>query len=121
MASTGGNIPSGSYQYALTDQFNGADSTAVDESSASVTSAFNVPANGKVTLTFNAVCHAGNYRVYRKKSTASVWSFVGNLPTAPTSVLPNSQFGNPVSTTDVTGGGPLPQTFTDTARSGERR
>jgi len=118
VASTGGNIPSGSYQYAVTDQFNGADATAADESSASVTDPLNVPANGKVTITFPAVCHAGNYRVYREQVGAATWSFVGNLSTPPSSTLPDAQFGNPTSLTDVTNGGPLTQTFVDTAASG---
>ncbi len=111
--STGGDLDAGSYQYAVTDQFNGSDSPSVDQSSAYVTAPVNVPESGTVSLVWQAICHAANYLIYREVAGSDDWSLVGSLPTQPSPVLPDSSSGDPVSTTDVTGGGEKELTFVD--------
>ena len=77
---SGGSLSAGTYTYTLTDQFNASDSPSLDQSSASVTTAFTVTANQQVTLSWPAVCHAANYLVYRKIGNGD-WRLIGNLPT----------------------------------------
>jgi hypothetical protein len=108
----GGSIPAGSYTYAITDQF----SATGAESSASQT-VQTVPANGSVALTWGAVCHAYDYKIYRELTGSNVWTLLTTI-TAPTSNQANSSFADPASTTDVTGGGPLPQNYTDSGTTG---
>ena len=116
-ASAGGHLGAGTYTYALTDQFKAGDTTAADESSASVTSPITVTANQKVTLTWNAVCHAGNYRIYRLKSgTGNQWRLIAQVAQPATATPATTVTKDPTSApgdTDVTGGGMQPQTFND--------
>ena len=70
LPAAGGTLAAGQYVYAVTDQFNTAAPgvpgvPATGESAASVSSPVVVPALGTVTLSWAAVCHAGNYIVYR--------------------------------------------------------
>jgi len=117
-AGTGGSLAAGSYQYAVTDQFNGADSPSVDESQAYVTSPVSVSAGGSVSLVWQAICHAANYRVYREVAGSNNWTYVGNLATPDSATLPDNSSLNPASTTDVTGGGEAELTYTDTGAAG---
>ena len=115
---TGGTLAAGTYEYAVTDQFNGSDSPSTDQSSAFVTAPLTVSADGSVTLTWQSICHAANYLIYRSESPYTSWSLVGNVPTPASAALPDNSSGDPASTTDVTGGGELEQTFTDTGAAG---
>jgi len=115
---TGGTLAAGSYQYALSDQFNAADSPDIDQSSASVSAPVTVAAGGSVTLQWQAECHAANYLVYREIAGSNNWSLVGNLPTPNSATLPDASTGDPASTTDVTGGGMLDLSLTDSGAAG---
>ena len=115
---TGGTFAAGSYTYAITDQFNGADSPATDQSSAGVSPAVVVGLNGNVTLSWAGVCHAAKYLVYREVTGSNSWSLVGSVATTPTTTVPNTIYGDGASPTDTTGGGMLGQTFVDTGAAG---
>jgi Putative Ig domain len=115
---TGGTLAAGTYEYAVTDQFNGSDSPSTDQSSAFVTAPLTVSAGGSVTLTWESICHAANYLIYRSEAPYTSWSLVGNVATPTSATLPDNSSGDPASTTDVTGGGELEQTFTDTGAAG---
>jgi hypothetical protein len=118
---TGGTLAAGTYEYAVTDQFNSADSTTVDQSQAYVTAPLTVPADGSVSLVWQAICHADNYIVYRAPvtgTTVGAWSQVGTLATPSSATLPDNSSGDPTSTTNVTGGGELELTYTDTGAAG---
>ncbi len=115
---TGGALAAGSYQYAVTDQFNGSDSPSVDQSAAYVTAPTSVPAGGEVTLNWQAICHAANYLIYREVAGSGNWSLVGSYATPSLATLPDNSSGNPASTTDVTGGGELELSWTDTGAAG---
>ncbi len=108
-----GTLSAGTYQYAVTDQFDGADDPSVDQSAAYVTSPITVPKSGAVSLVWQAICHAANYLVYRETAGSGDWSYVGHLATPASATLPDNSSGNPVSTTNVTNGGELELTFTD--------
>ena len=114
----GGTLAAGSYQWALTDQFNAADSTSIDQSSASVTTPIAVTAGDEVTLSWQAVCHAANYLVYREVAGSNNWSLIGNLATPATATPPATLTADGASTTDTTGGGMQEQTFVDTGAAG---
>jgi hypothetical protein len=73
-----------------------------------------------VALTWGAVCHAADYKIYRAPYTGTAptgtigaWSLIGTV-TANTT----TDFTNPTSTTDTTGGGAIQKTFTDTGLAG---
>ena len=117
---TGGVLAGGTYEYAVTDQFNGSDSPSTDQSSAFVTAPITVSgSDNSVTLTWESICHAANYLVYRASGPDYTnWSLVGSLATPASATLPDNSSGDPASTTDVTGGGELEQTYTDTGAAG---
>ena len=115
---SGGTLAAGNYEYAVTDQFNASDSASMDQSSAFVTPSVTVGASGSVTLDWQAICHAANYLVYREVAGSNNWSLIGNVTTPASATLPDNSSGNPASTTDVTGGGELQQTFVDTGAAG---
>ncbi|MFZ0229532.1 MAG: hypothetical protein WAL41_21885, partial [Mycobacterium sp.] len=119
-ASTGGTLAAGTYEYAVTDQFNGSDSAATDQSAAFVTAPLTVPASGSVALQWEAICHAANYLVYRAKSPYTSWSLVGSLATPASATLPDNSSGDatPPSTTSVAGAGQKELTYTDTGAAG---
>jgi hypothetical protein len=128
-ATTGGTLAAGDYVYAVTDQFNSAAPGATPvpgtgQSAASVSAPVTVTGTtGSVALTWGAVCHAAQYTVYRAPYTAPVapattgtigaWSLLGTV-TANTS----TDFTNPSSTTNTSGGGAVQKTFTDTGLAG---
>ena len=116
-AGTGGSLAAGTYQYAVTDQFTGAPVTTnlgpAGESAAYVTGPITVPANGSVSLQWEAICHAANYNIYREVAGSNDWTLIGNYYTPASSTLPDNSSGDPLSTTDVTNGGESELTFTD--------
>jgi hypothetical protein len=74
-SSTGGSLAAGSYTYAITDQF----SATGGESSASTTVAPDVAVGsttGSVKLSWEAVCHAADYKIYREVTGSNAWSLV---------------------------------------------
>ena len=70
---TGGALPAGTYEYAVTAR------SPAGETVASTVPGIVVGAGGSVRVSFNAVCHAVGYDVYRRP-TAGAWSRVGTLP-----------------------------------------
>jgi hypothetical protein len=122
-SATGGTLAAGDYVYAVTDQFNTAapSVTPVPGTGESAASQTTTPvtvtgATGSVTLDWGAVCHAADYKVYRAPDTGGTigaWSLIGtvNADTA-------TDFADPTSTTDTTGGGAVTKTFTDTGIAG---
>ena len=73
-SSTGGTLGAGSYTYAITDQF----SATGGESSASTTTV-TVPTGataGSVALSWEAVCHAADYKIYREVTGSNAWTLV---------------------------------------------
>jgi hypothetical protein len=131
-ASSGGTLASGEYVYAVSDQFNtaapGATPVAANgESTASESSPVTVAAGGEVTLTWGAVCKAADYKIYRAPftpgatGTTGAWSLIGTVPaktTTGTSPDITSDFRDPTSTSDTTGGGAIEKTFVDTGAAG---
>ncbi|MFL5864074.1 MAG: hypothetical protein ACJ780_25435, partial [Solirubrobacteraceae bacterium] len=118
----------GQYVYAITDQFNTAAPGATPvpgtgQSAASLSEPVTVAAGQSVALTWGAVCHAADYVVYRAPwtptsagattGTIGAWSQIGTVA-ADTA----KDFADPTSTTDVTGGGSVTKTFTDTGVAG---
>jgi hypothetical protein len=69
----GGTIPAGTYDYAISAQ------SPAGETTASVVPGVAVAAGQKVTATFNAVCHAVAFNLYRSSAGANAWSLVGSL------------------------------------------
>lgn len=116
---TGGTLAAGSYVYAVTDTF----TLGGGQSLASVSSPVAVGAGGAVTLSWAAVCHAAEFKVYREVSGSNVWKLIATTP-APTAEPPNSWFADPTNAskevikTEVANGGALDQTFTDTGAAG---
>jgi hypothetical protein len=110
----GGSLPAGTYVYAVTDDF----TPGGGESIASESSPVTVGAGGSVTLTWQAVCHAAQFSVYREVAGSNEWKLL-TTANAPTQAPPNSWFASPLTNTNVAGGGALDQTFTDTGAGGE--
>jgi hypothetical protein len=112
---TGGTLPAGTYEYAVTDQFNGADSPSVDQSQAYVTDGQQgdlapvsvTGSTGSVSLVWQAICHAANYIIYRApvSSTGVVgnWTEIGTFATPDSATLPDNSSGDstPASTATV--------------------
>jgi hypothetical protein len=110
-STSSGTLGTGSYQYAITDQFS--NSASAGESSASISAPVAVTGpTGSVRLTWNAVCHAADYKIYREVAGSNSWSLLTTIA-APSGNPPNSSFDDPNSTTDVTGGGAQQQSYTD--------
>jgi hypothetical protein len=115
-ATTGGTLATGEFVYAVSDQFNTAAPGATPvagagESEASQSSPVSVTGpTGAVTLDWDAVCHAADYKIYRAPYTPPVapattgtigaWSLL-------TTVAANTS-------TDFTNTGPADLTYTDT-------
>ncbi len=122
---TGGTLAAGAYEYAVSDQFNialpGATPVAgTGESAASVSAPVTIATpNNSVTLSWAAVCHAADYRVYRgvytppvlpaTVGTVSGWTLIGTVP-----AVTATDFIDPSSTSNTAGGGPIDKGFTDT-------
>jgi hypothetical protein len=109
---TTGTLPAGTYTWAITDQF----SPGGGESTASTTTQ-TLTAPGSVTLSFGAVCHASDIKIYRQAAGSTSWTLVTTM-NAPSTDPPNAWFANPASTTDVTNGGAQALTYTDTGSAG---
>ena len=139
-STTGGTLAAGKYEYAVTDQFNGADSLSTDQSQAYVTDGQQgdlapvtvTGTSGSASLVWQAICHAANYVIYRAPVTSSGavggWTEIGKYATPDSATLPDYSSGNssPASTSAVCQG-PTPNptscageqelTFTDTGSS----
>ncbi len=131
-STTGGSLGAGTYEYAVTDQFNGADSTSVDQSQAYVTDGLQgdlAPASvtgsaGSVSLTWQAICHAANYIIYRSAAPYTSWTEIGTYAAPSSATLPDNSSGDttPPQTSTVcapansptTCAGEQGLTFTDT-------
>ena len=113
-----GKLAAGSYQYAITDQFT--NSSSAGESAAAVTAPLTVTAGSSVTLEWEDICHAADYRLYREVAGSNNWSLIGTVSTPFSATLPDTSVGETEgdSTTNVTGGGEKQQTFTDTGSAG---
>jgi hypothetical protein len=110
----GGTLPTGQYVYAVTDDF----TPGGGQSIASVSSPVTITGpSGSVTLTWGAVCHAAEFKIYREQVGTSEWRLVGTVA-APTTEPPNAWFANPLSNKEVTEGGAKALTFTDTGAAG---
>ena len=113
---SGGSLPQGSYQYAVTDQF--VDSSSAGQSAAYITEPLAVPAGGSVTLEWESICHAADYTVYREPAGSGKWSLLGTLSTPFSATLPDNSVGEAASSTNVQGGGESQQTFLDSGAPG---
>ena len=111
-----GTLAAGSYEYAMTDQFT--NSPTAGESAAAVTAPLTVTAGSSVTLEWEDICHAADYRLYREVAGSNKWSLIGTVSTPFSATLPDSSVGEAESTTSVTGGGEKQQTFTDNGIAG---
>jgi hypothetical protein len=119
-ATSGGKLAPGTYVYAVTDDFapGGGQSSPTESAPVTVTGS-----TSTVTLTWAAVCHAAEFKIYREVSGSNEWKLLGTEP-APATAPPNSWFADPTNSkkevvkTEVTNGGALEQTFTDTGAAG---
>ncbi len=98
-SATGGTLPAGTYEYAVSDQFNGSDTLSADQSQAYVTDGLQgdiapivVTGAGSVSLVWQAICHAANYIIYRApvvNGVAGNWTEIGTLATPRSATLPD--------------------------------
>jgi hypothetical protein len=128
VADASSTLPAGSYEYAVTDQFT--NSSTAGQSAADVVGPLTVAAGDEVQLTWESICHASDYLVYRgyeaPGASSYTWTLLppgsgsayGTVSTPFSATLPDNSSGNPVSTTDVTNGGELEQTYNDTGAAG---
>jgi hypothetical protein len=135
-SATGGTLPAGTYQYAVTDQFTNS-ATANTESAAGLSALIDVTTGttNTITIEWQAICHAADYVVYRgynpaptATATTAGWTWTrmapatgsayGTASTPFSATLPDNSSGNPTSTTNVTNGGELEQTYIDTGAAG---
>ncbi len=113
-AASGGKLAAGKYVYAVADDFTagGPPSTASESSPVTVTDS-----TGTVKLTWAAVCHAAEFKIYRELEGTGQWQLIATIP-PPATAPPNAWFGNPTTNKVVTNGGALEQSFTDTGAPG---
>jgi hypothetical protein len=119
----GGTLAAGQYVYAMADRFNTAAPGQAPvatggESAASVSAPVTVTAPSSVTLTWDAVCHAGTYAVYRAPDVAGTigaWSLIGTVNANTSTDFVDPSGG---STTSTAGGGAIAKAFTDTGIAG---
>jgi len=135
-SATGGTLPAGTYQYAVTDQFTNS-ATANTESAAGLSALIDVATGttNTISISWQAICHAADYVVYRgynptlnATATTAGWTWTrmapatgsayGTVSTPFSATLPDSSSGDPTSTTNVTNGGELEQTYIDTGAAG---
>jgi hypothetical protein len=95
----GGAIGAGVYDYALTAK------SSAGETTASITPGVTVAANGKVTATFNAVCHAIAYTLYRSPANANTWAVVASSTRGATDPTDDGQNPIELSLTDSVAAG----------------
>jgi hypothetical protein len=92
---TAAGVPSGTYDYAITARSAAGESTASEVPGVVVGTTGTV--GNTVTVTFNAVCHAVTYNLYRRTSPAGAWSLVGALSRAATAATDDGT--NPINLT----------------------
>ncbi len=127
---TGGTLSSGTYEYAVTDQFNGADSTTTDQSQAYVTDGLQgdlapvvvTGATGSVDLVWQSICHAANYIIYRAPVSggkAGSWTEIGTYAAPSSATLPDNSSGDtsPAQTPRCARGRPMPPPRVPASRS----
>jgi hypothetical protein len=95
----GGTIPAGTYDYAVTAQ------SPAGETTASVVPGIAVAANQNVTASFDAVCHAVAYNLYRSAAGANSWTQVGTLTRSATAATDDGTKPLALTITDTGGGG----------------
>ncbi|MDA0161522.1 hypothetical protein OM076_14695 [Solirubrobacter ginsenosidimutans] len=95
----GGLIGAGVYDYALTAK------SSAGETTASITPNVTVAANGKVTATFNAVCHAIAYTLYRSPAGTNAWAVVASSTRGATDPTDDGQNPIELSLTDSVAAG----------------
>jgi hypothetical protein len=99
-ATAGAAVAPGAYDYALTA------SSAAGETTASIVPSVTVAApNNSVSATFNAICHAVTYSLYRSAAGANTWTRVATLARGATAATDD-------------GLNPLVLTLTDTGAAG---
>jgi len=94
----GGTIPAGTYDYAITAQ------SAAGETTASIVPGVAVTAGQQVTASFNAVCHAVAYNLYRSGAGANSWTKVGTRTSQPTAATDNGTVPIALTITDTGAG-----------------
>jgi len=103
----GGTLAAGAYNYAVTAQY----IAGVGDSQTSAVPV-TVAAGQTVSLNWTGVCKAASYKVYREAPGSSTWDLIANVnPPSPATL-------DPASTTDTTGGGMAPVSYTDTGVAG---
>jgi hypothetical protein len=98
----------------VTDDFSQGAGQSLASESAPVTVS---GSEGTVTLSWQAVCHAAEFKIYRELQGSNEWKLIATVP-APTQAPPNSWFASPTTNALVSGGGALDVNFTDTGASG---
>jgi len=121
-AVTTGTLPAGYYEYAVSDQFT--NSSTAGQSTADIVGPLTVAAGNTVTLSWQAICHAADYVIYRGyNATSATGPFTWTLmPPATGSAYgavstpfdPTSADTNNPTSTNVAGGGEPQETYTDT-------
>ncbi|HMJ33394.1 MAG TPA: hypothetical protein VK501_05730 [Baekduia sp.] len=97
---TGGAVPAGTYDYAITAR------SAAGETIASTVAGVAVAApQNAVTATFNAVCHAVRFTLYRAPTGTTTWSVVGTLDRAADAVTDDGTAPLVLSITDAQAAG----------------
>ena len=102
-STTGGTLAAGTYEYAVTDQFNGADSPSTDQSQAYVTDGQQgdiapivvTGPTGSVSLVWQSICHAANYIIYRSAAPYTSWTEIGTYATPDSATLPDNSSATP--------------------------
>jgi len=116
VSTTGGTLAAGTYTYAITDQF----SSGGGESSASETQV-TLSAPGSVALSWQAVCHAADFKIYRAtgpETAPTGWTLLTTIDAPAWNGTANSWFADPTSTTLVGNGGAQQLSYTDTGAAG---
>jgi hypothetical protein len=95
LVATTGSLPAGTYEYGLTATSGAGETTA---STAQIT----LPSAGGVTVSFNAVCHATSFRLYRRTA-GGAWSLVATQPRAARAPIDNGTARLELAITDSGG------------------
>jgi hypothetical protein len=113
----GGSLPAGTYVYAVTDDFTAGGGESIASESSPVTVTGEEEGEASVEVTWPAVCHAAQFKIYREVAGSNQWKLIATIP-PPSAEPPNSRFASPTSKLAVTGGGALAQKFIDTGAAG---
>jgi hypothetical protein len=109
---SGGRLASGTYEYAITDDFTpGGGQSVASETTQTVA------AGSSVELQWEAVCHAAQFMIYRTVKGEDAWKLLGTVP-APSGPPPNEWFAEAASPNEVGHGGAQELKFTDTGGAG---